>query len=304
MFRPKRPEAFDPNVHLEVTPAFLREAIEMALAAGLTPVRLADLPRLLADPGDRRRFVCFTLDDGYRNNAAYAAPVFRAYNIPYTIFITPGFVERTSSLWWETAAALLRQEERITFDFGSGEKPVPTATTLEKLRVFNGFCHLCCYGDQDATTARINRAAAAAGVNALDIVDRELMTAAELRALAEDPLADFGGHTMTHPVLARVSAERLATEISQSVAATAAYTGRQVTTFAYPYGTSCSVGEREFAAARAAGLELAVTTRPGMLSDNLPAQPTAVKRISLNGLYQKPHYVRALISGIPARLKG
>ena len=55
--RPAAETAPGPNAHLSVTPEFLSLAIETAEASGLTPVALEDLPRLLADPDDPRRFV-------------------------------------------------------------------------------------------------------------------------------------------------------------------------------------------------------------------------------------------------------
>jgi hypothetical protein len=45
-----------------------------------------------------------------------------------------------------------------------------------------------------------------------------------------------------------------------------------------------------------------VTTQPGVLGPWSVERPTAIARVSLNGLYQKKRYVKALISGIPFRL--
>src|ERR1700722_18876132 len=66
--RPARTYDFEPNGHLSVTPEFLDQAITAARECGLHPVPLEDLPSFLADPSDTRRFMCFTLDDGYRDN--------------------------------------------------------------------------------------------------------------------------------------------------------------------------------------------------------------------------------------------
>ncbi|MGU4174172.1 polysaccharide deacetylase family protein, partial [Pseudomonas aeruginosa] len=128
--------AFAPNVQLSVTPQFLEEAIQAALECGLVPVHLHDLPALLADNHEGRSFCAFTLDDGYRNNADYAAPIFRKYAVPYTIFITPGFVERTRSLWWETAAALTQKVASFEFDFGAGPGHVACASPSQKAEAF------------------------------------------------------------------------------------------------------------------------------------------------------------------------
>lgn len=295
---------FEPNGHLEVTPDFLKDVIEESLKAGLTPIALEDLPERLADPRDTRRYVAFTLDDGYRNNRDFAAPLFRAHGIPYTIFVTPGFVERRVSMWWETLAMLLNREDSVELDLGSGLTRFEIRRMSERVRLFNTVCEQVNRGDQDEATERLNSAALQAGIDPLGIIDREVMDEGELRALAEsDPLARFGGHTLTHPVLARTDAARLAEEISGSMAAAGRYGGREALSFAYPYGTACATGEREYEAARQAGVKIAVTTRPGVLTDDTMRQPMAVHRVSLNGLYQKRHYIGALISGIPFRLK-
>lgn len=297
--RPKTETAFRPNAHLEVTPDYLDTAIAVSLKAGLTPIRLEDLPERLADRSDERRFVCFTLDDGYRNNVLHAAPIFRRHGVPYTIFITPGFVDRSATLWWETAAELIGAHPAIRLDFGSGFETMPTGTMREKALAFRRFTAAVDAVPQRELIRRLDEAALRAGIDPRAIVERELMDATEIRSLAADPLVSFGGHTMTHPRLTGLPAGEVREEIERSVVEVAALTGRAVTTFAYPYGSREAAGVREYEAAKAAGLKLAVTTGPGMLTDETLREPMAVPRVSLNGLYQKKRYVGAMISGLP-----
>ncbi len=300
--RPDCGRAFRPNAVLSVTPEFLEEAIETARRCALTPVPLDALPSLLSDPGETRRFVAFTLDDGYRNNAEFAAPVFRKHGVPYTIFVTSGFVERTRSIWWETAEAMARAANAIRFDFGHGPETVPAGTKAEKNALFERLRAFVATGDEDEAIAAIDAAAAELGIDPIGLVRDLVMDAGELAELAADPLAGFGAHTLTHVNLRRVGPERLEREIAGSAHALAGYVGRMPTTFSYPYGWTKAVSKREIRAAADFGFDVAVTTQPGVLDDRTFASPTALPRISLNGHYQKSRHVKALISGIPFKL--
>jgi peptidoglycan/xylan/chitin deacetylase (PgdA/CDA1 family) len=258
---------------------------------------------LLADPGDNRRFVAFTLDDGYRNNAEFAAPIFGRYGIPYTIFINPGFVERTRTMWWETAAAIARKADLIDFDFGNGPESLRTTTTARKFAAFERFAAFVQSIDEDEAVARIDAVARDRhNIDPMAIVDSLVMDEAELRELARDPLVHLGAHTMTHVNLRRVSRERLKDEIEQSAATVQAYVERRPLSFAYPYGWTTAVGGREAKAVADAGFAAAVTTQPGVLDAACLDHPMALPRVSLNGLYQKKRYVRALLSGLPFKL--
>lgn len=301
--RPERDLDFEPNRHLSITPEFLDEALCAAREAGLAPVRLEDLPQLLEGASDGGKLFCVTLDDGCRDNERYAAPVFRKHGVPYTMFVTPGFVERTRTMWWETAEALTRAAASFRFDFGGGPESVRCASLSEK---WLAFCRLADHvqaADEDEAVAAIERTAREHGVDGRRIVDEEIMTGDELRALAaNDALASLGAHTLTHPNLARVGSERLVRELKESAVQVAAYGGRMPKTFAYPYGGRHAVGARETAAARDCGYAVAVTTQPGVLGpvdgDGLAALP----RVSLNGYFQEKRYVRALVSGLPFKL--
>jgi peptidoglycan/xylan/chitin deacetylase (PgdA/CDA1 family) len=296
--RPKVSQNFEPNAHLEITPEFLEQAILAAKEAGLTPVHLTNLPNLLADGDSTARYVCFTLDDGYRNNARHAAPVFRKHNVPYTIFICPGFVERKRSMWWETVAVLLQENSSTLFDFGSGIQKYDTSSILAKHATFGKFANLIATTDENEAVARIDALAISFGIDPLAIVEREIMNEAELRTLSLDQLCTLGGHTMTHCNLARVSTERLAAEIQKSCSLVARYSGKTVETFAYPYGWSHAAGTREFEEVKKQGIKIGVTTRPGIVKNVDNSNMSSLHRISLNGFYQDKKLISALLTGI------
>jgi peptidoglycan/xylan/chitin deacetylase (PgdA/CDA1 family) len=288
--RPFVDRGFNPNSLLEITPEFLEQAILESKRAGLTPARLEDLPKLLAADATTK-FVCFTLDDGNRNNAEFAAPIFRKHNVPYTIFICPGLTMRKTTMWWETIAAVLVKTEKVTFDFGAGLE-----TLRDKHAAFLKFAKFVQTGPEDLATIKINNWAQSMSIDAEAIVEAEIMSEAELKGLSADPLLSLGAHSMTHRNLARLSDEELQQEIAQSSQLVSAIVDKAVRTFAFPYGWTSAAGEREFSAAKDANIAIAVTTRPGVLK--AASHLTGLPRVSLNGLYQRPRYVRALISGV------
>ena len=296
--RPKTVRRFDPNAHLEITPAFLDSAIRTLIAEGYDFVPLTGVATRLASD-DPRPFAAFTLDDGYRNNAEHAAPVFARHGVPFTVFAAGGFVDRTQTIWWETAEALLTRVETLRFDFGAGEETLSTRSTIEKIAAFDRISRAIAAGPESEVVVRVDAAARAAGIDPMAIVEDLVMTREELAALARQPLAAIGAHTITHPSLARLGAERARAEMAQSAEMIAEVTGLRPLAFAYPYGSPADACQREFRTAGDLGFTVAVTTRPGTLTAGHRERLTGLPRISLNGYYQRPRYVRALASGLP-----
>ncbi|WP_417434962.1 polysaccharide deacetylase family protein [Hoeflea sp.] len=302
--RPAIHKAFNPVAHLTITPEFLDVSIAKLKADGHVPVALEDLPEFLANPDRPGPAMVFTLDDGYRDNNQFARPVFEKHGVPYTIFISGGFVDRTHSIWWETAEQLLSQIDEFIFDFGDGKETLPVRTPTEKYAAFDRLHKALACNEQQPIVERLGAQARDAGICPTGIVDREVMGEAELRELAETPLASLGAHTISHPNLAHLTAEQMRTEISQSVERVTEITGKAPNTLAYPYGDRCAAGPREYQAAQDLGFKLAVTTNPGTLHAESLAKPFSLPRISLNGYYQKCRYVGALASGIPFAFTG
>ena len=299
--RPRFVRPFHPNDILEVTPEFLDESLTVLKAAGYDFIRLEELPERLAS-SSTQPFACFTLDDGNRNNKTDAAPVFSRHGAPFTIFLTKGFMEATHSLWWETLEALLNKAPAIDFDFGLGPEPVPTATAEQKLAAFNRITAHVSQADEDHAVEQLDAEARRHGVDALAITRNLTMRAEELPELTANPLVSYGAHTVTHRGLARLPDAISRAEIAGSVEAVQMMTGKPANAFAYTYGDARSVSAREQQILRDLGISIGVTTRPGVIRPDMLSDMTALPRISINGLYQKGRYVRALASGIPFKI--
>lgn len=297
--RPAKPKQFDPVAHLSITPEFLDASIRRLKAEGYVPVALDELASFLALPERPGPAMVFTLDDGYRDNDEHARPVFERHGVPYTIFVSGGFVDRTHSIWWETAEQLIAELDEFVFDFGAGEKVLPTRTMPEKYAAFDMLHKSLSCTEQQDIIARLDAQAKNAGICPTGIVDREVMDEAELRAISARPLSQLGAHTIGHVNLAHSSEARMRDEIARSAARVEDITGKTPKTLAYPYGDRCAAGPREYAAAEELGFELAVTTNPGVLNERSSGSRFALPRISLNGYYQRGRYVDALASGIP-----
>lgn len=302
--RPKTERSFDPNAHLEITPEFLDAAIRRLKEEGYAFLSLEDLPSHMANPAPRQPVALFTLDDGYRNNAEFAQPVFSEHRVPYTVFVTGGFIDKTHTLWWETLADLLSGVSSIAFDFGAGPVTIRTANHTEKTAAYDRIADFIRGGDEAQAVAQLNTVARAHGIDPGLIVERLVMRAPELQSLVLNPLATLGAHTISHRALAKLPDAEVREEIRLSADRIEEITGKRPVSIAYPYGDAAAVSPRETRLAGELGFTSGVTTRPGTLDTRGRNDLFALPRISLNGHYQKPDYVAALASGIPFRLMG
>lgn len=299
--RPYKKRDYDPNALLSVTPEFLTEVIEEALALGYEPAALSQLPHLIKTADPSRRFIAFTLDDGWKDNLIHAAPVFRKYNVPYTLFITQGYIERTHCPWWETVEALTRQVKVLEFDFGNGKETLACTTSRQKLAAALKIADFIEAIDEAEAVQRLDKVARAAGIDPIAIVESEIVNSEQLSDINNDPLAELGAHTISHRNLARLSPDALAEEIQASSDALQAWTGIKPEVLAYPYGWKRAGGRREANEAASQGFKLAVTTQPDVLKNSDDNDWFLLPRVSLNGLYQRRRYVRALLSGVAFR---
>ena len=57
---------------------------------------------------DKRPLLALTFDDGYRDNYTYAFALARELQVPFTIFLIPGYIESGKCFWWLEGERLVR----------------------------------------------------------------------------------------------------------------------------------------------------------------------------------------------------
>ncbi|MGO4677081.1 polysaccharide deacetylase family protein [Bosea sp. 2YAB26] len=297
--RPWRERGFAPNRLLEITPEFLDQTLTLIKAQGYDIVSLDEAVARLQSPLSQRFFVALTFDDGYRDNLDHAWPVLAKHGVPWTLFVTTGFAERTARLWWLEMEEAIRALPRFTLDLPDGGFSARTESDREKQLTFETLYWRLRKGPEAILLSMISDLARQAGIDSAALVERECLPWETLRSLAGAPGVTIGAHTLSHPMLAKHPEDFARAEIVESKARLEQELGLPMRHFAYPVGDPGSAGKREFALARAAGFTSAVTTRPGHLFDRHERHLHALPRVSLNGYHQSEAALRALLSGLP-----
>jgi peptidoglycan/xylan/chitin deacetylase (PgdA/CDA1 family) len=248
------------------------------------------------------RFAVFTLDDGYKDNLTVAAPIFKRYRVPFTVYLATSLPDGTAELWWVALERIIAGAHTVYVTFPEGEEKFTTRDTAEKNSAWSAIYWRLRGLGETALRSEIRRLANEHGVD-ISAITRELaMNWDELRLLAQNPYASIEAHTASHIALAHMTVEDAEADIEAGLLRHEAELGRRPRHFSYPYGDVTSAGGRDFELARTFGFRSATTTRKGLIHPRHSAQLTRLPRLSLNGDYQDPRILDVLMSGLPFAL--
>lgn len=287
------------NRALEITPEDLRAMLEYVRRHGLEVIALDDVPGRLANPRGPR-FVCFTFDDGYRDNATLALPIFREFGMPFTVNVTNGFIAGSASVWWYFVEEVLLSGKPLEFLWKGTQHHFAVAETVgERDRALEEIAKLVrsLGSDRDELLRTLGETA---GIDPTAVTRKLCMTWEELRVFASDPLVTIGAHTAGHHSLNRLSEAEIAVEVETARCELAAQIGCEVRHFAYPFGGPNAVDEREFALVRQSGFATMLTTRAGNLTRNHATQTDRLPRLTISGNYPVLKALRMAESGLAA----
>jgi peptidoglycan/xylan/chitin deacetylase (PgdA/CDA1 family) len=295
--RPDTGHDFAPNAALEITPAFLATIISRLREQGIDIVDLDEAVRRLGDP-TAPRFAVLTFDDGYRDTVHHAYPVLKEHGCPFTVYVTTGFVDRTSAVWWLTLEEVVARQASVAIAREGPPDILVCRTTRQKSAAFAALRDWLMAIGEEQQRAAIRELAWRYGVDAAAVADAEMLDWNEIKQLATEPLATIGAHSITHPHLARLSVNAARAEIRDSARVIEAAIGIRPRHVAYPYGKAGDAGTREFAVVAELGFVTGVTGRSNVLVAEDAARPTALPRVPIDGRYQSVRYLDLMLSGV------
>ncbi len=296
-----RPNDFAPNRFLEVTPRFLDGVLDQVQDAGLDVVSLDEAGHRLKE-GDDRRFACFTFDDGFRDVAEHALPLFQRRSLPLTLYLPTDYIDGNGELWWLALEKVVARADEIELCRNGALWRLDASTSADKIRAFNDIYWWLREVDE-ATQRRVVRELAERYEVDMAADCRNLVMGwDEVRTLTANPLVTIGAHTKGHFAVAKLSDKRAFDEMVGGADRLERELGQRPLHLSFPYGDPGSAGPRDFALARQAGFQTAVTTRKGMMFGEHRRHLTALPRVTLSGDYQSLTYTALYLSGAPFAL--
>ncbi len=242
-------------------------------------VRISDLNEL---DRHRQRAVMITFDDGYRDNYEAALPVLQRHNVSATFFLTSGFLDEGRISWWDEIAWMVhtaRQKwlfpTKLIPELLSLSHPVERENTINRL--------LMAYKTlpTEKTEEFLNDLAARTGAGrAPSEITKDLWMSWEMVREMDKAGMDIGGHTVTHPVLARCTYLQQQEEILASKTRIESMIGHPITAFSYPVGQPDSFTGKTCDLLREAGYQWAFSFSGGY-SQLGKADPLNVPRVAV-----------------------
>ena len=232
-----------------------------ALAEQFNVLPLAEAIARLRERSLPARAACITFDDGYADNAEVALPILQRHGCPATFFIATDFLDG-GRMWNDTVIEIVRRASGPRLDLtGIGLGCRDIATNAQRRQVIRSLLHELKYLPHSQRAEQVARIAQTAGG---PLPNDLMMTSGQVRGLYEAGM-EIGGHTGSHPILARLDNTAATAEIAAGKEALEAIIRTPVRFFAYPNGKP---GEdytaEQVRAVRALGFEAALTTASGV----------------------------------------
>lgn len=242
--------------------------------------------------------LAITIDDGYESGYKLAFPLLRERGMPAAIFITTDFVDRGAWLWVDrleyamdrTSSRRLELKiggEIFSFDLSTdpAKKSADTKIRTQLKTVPADLREEILGGIEKSLGVRLSKEKAPE-------IYRPL-AGPQIKEMIQSGLVTFGSHSVSHPILSRLSDPLLGEEVGKSRESIEGKTGTACRFFCYPNGREGDFNERTKKALGEAGYRAAFTTVEGMNEGR--GDVFELKRI---GVHEDPVEFVMTVSGV------
>jgi peptidoglycan/xylan/chitin deacetylase (PgdA/CDA1 family) len=192
------------------------DAAVVALKAGTLPARAA----------------CISFDDGYADNYQVALPILQRHGLTATFFIATGFLDG-GRMWNDTVIESVRSCELPNLDLSNLGLGCYRLESIDDRRA--AIAALIAQIKYLSVGERVDMTLQVAQVAGARLPCNLMMTSQEVRAMRNAGM-QIGAHTVSHPILARLSRDEAIQEIRASQLFLEQLLGEAVGLFAYPNG--------------------------------------------------------------------
>ncbi len=240
--------------------------------------------------------VVISLDDGYRDNLRAGLPVLERHGAKGTVYVEAGAVGDRKLSWTHAYFWVLRAKgfEFFLERYRATSKDAEAIALLEAEAKAGGDLryHLkrilkyhARVDDRDRVCEAILREA---GGDPEAIVRSIYLSPEEVAALDRAGV-EIGGHTVSHPILARCTDEQVEREIVDGRRRLESWVGHAIRSFAYPWGRRWDYDERAVKVLEKEGFVAGLSMDPG---SNLPgAHPFHLRRYAVDSGVSIPDLV-------------
>ena len=265
---PHNPQALYPNENLKASPEFLEKFIlkkqkkyDFISLDSLADMLTSETERTNEQTNKRTKpFICFTLDDGYKDNFEYAVPIFEKYKVPYAVYVTTCFPDKTAFLWWFILDTIIQKNACIELSNG---KRFPAKNKDEKEKAFLDIRVLLLSNSQKEFEKKFYSLLSNYTADIRIDLDEYVLSWNDIRTMSNSPLCTIAAHTKNHSALSQLDESAALYEIIQGKTELENKIGKPVLHLAYPYGSAAEVSEREYALAKKCGFKTAVLSYGG-----------------------------------------
>jgi len=223
----------------------------MPLEEAINRVKYNDIPD---------NIIIITFDDGYKDVYLNAYPILKKLSIPATIFLPTSCIDTGEVLWHDRVFSAFRETQRSSLpEYGICAKTYSLGTPEEKLRAQQDILRFLRSLNTHDRLVWIDCLIAKLFPQDRKNFSPMMLSWDDIKTMHVNGLS-FGSHTVTHPIMSKISPEQAMWEICESKKIIESHLGAPVRTFAYPNGKEEDFDHTTKALLQEVGYVCALTT--------------------------------------------
>lgn len=265
------------NENMKISPKNLEFKIKKLIKNKYSFISIDELYYNLKNDIKTTKCIVFTLDDGYLDNYTNALPLFKQYNIPFTIYVTTSFPDREFTMWWYALEdIILNSNKFITYKL----KKYDCSTLQSKQKTFISIRNLL-VKSRFPNQEFLNNFRIYLKDFDLKEYNELVMDWDILKIISKEKLVTIGSHTTTHPSFNFLNKDELNLEIKNSKLLLENKLDIKIEHFAYPFGSKIEVSNKIIKELNNFNFKTCVTTRMNNIYLKHSSRMTGLPRVML-----------------------